>query len=86
MGWASQVALVVKNPPASAERVKRHRFAPWVRKIPWRTKWQPTPVFLIEKSQGQRSLVDYSLKGCKESDRTKQAVSTGQSGEGERRS
>ena len=34
--WASQVALVVKNPPANEHRHKRHRFDPWVRKIPWR--------------------------------------------------
>ena len=39
-------------------------------KIPWRRKWQPTPVFLPEKSHGQRSLVGYSPKGCKESDTT----------------
>ena len=25
---------------------------PWVRKIPWRRKWQPTPVFLPGKSHG----------------------------------
>ena len=25
---------------------RRHQFHPWVRKIPWRRKWQPTPVFL----------------------------------------
>ena len=31
-----------------------------VRKIPWRRKWQPTPVFLPGKSHGQRSLVGYS--------------------------
>ena len=31
-------------------------FDPWVRKIPWRRKWQPTPVFLPGKSHGQRSL------------------------------
>ena len=35
-------------------------FDPWVRKIPWRRKWQPTPVFLPGKSHGQRSLVGYS--------------------------
>ena len=29
---------------------RRHRFDPWVRKIPWRRKWQPTPVFLPGKS------------------------------------
>ena len=31
---------------------KRLRFDPWVRKIPWRRKWQPTPVFLPRKSHG----------------------------------
>ena len=41
-------------------------------KIPWRRKWQPTPVFLPEKSHGQRSLVDYSPWGRKESDMTEQ--------------
>ena len=30
-------------------------FSPWVRKIPWKMKWQPTPVFLPGKSHGQRS-------------------------------
>ena len=42
---ASQVALVVKNPPANAGD-RRHRFDPWVKNIPWRRAWQPTPVFL----------------------------------------
>ena len=28
-------------------------------KIPWRRKWQPTPVFLLGKSHGQRRLVSY---------------------------
>ena len=32
-------------------------------------KWQPTPVFLPEKSHGQRSLAGYNQKGCKESER-----------------
>ena len=67
---ASQVVLVVKNPPANAENVKRHLFNPWVGKMPWRTKWQSTPVFLPGESQGQRSLVGYSPWGHKESDRT----------------
>ena len=43
----------------------RHGFNPWVRKIPWRRKWHPTPVFLPEKSHGQRSLVGYSPWGRK---------------------
>ena len=44
--------------------------APWVRKIPWRRKWQPTLVFLPGKSHGWRSLVAYSPWGRKESDMT----------------
>ena len=38
----------------------RPGFNPWVGKIPWRRKWQPTPVFLPGKSHGWRSPVDYS--------------------------
>ena len=37
---ASQVALVVKNPPANARDMSRE-FDPWVRKVPWRRVWQP---------------------------------------------
>ena len=48
----------------------RPGFHPWVRKIPWRRAWQPTPVFLPGESPGQRSLAGYSPRGCKESDRT----------------
>ena len=48
---------------------KRHVFDPWVRKIPWRKKWQPTSVFLPGKSHGLRILVGCSPCGCKESDR-----------------
>ena len=47
-------------------------FDPWVRKIPWRRKWQSTPVLLPGKSHGQRSLVGYSPWGRKESDTTEQ--------------
>ena len=32
----------------------------WVRKIPWRREWLPTPVFLPGEFHGQRSLVGYS--------------------------
>ena len=52
---------------------RRHRFDPWVRKIPWRRKWQPTPLFLPGKPHGQRNLSGYSLWCCKESDITKHA-------------
>ena len=43
-----------------SRRCSRRRFNPWVRKIPWRRKWQLTPVFLPGRSHGQRSLVGYS--------------------------
>ena len=50
----------MKNPPDNGrDSFKRWRFDPWVRKIPWRRKWQPTPVFLPGKSHGQRRLVGY---------------------------
>ena len=49
----------------------RFGFDPWVRKIPWRRKWQPTPVLLLPgKFHGWRSLVGYSPWECKESDKT----------------
>ena len=43
---------------------------PWVSKIPWRRKWQPTAVFLPEKSHEPSSLVGYSPWGHKESGTT----------------
>ena len=51
---------------------RRPGLDPWVRKIPWRRKWQPTPVFLPGDSHGQRSLAGYSPWGYKESDTTEQ--------------
>ena len=59
-----------KEPTCHYRRLKRCRFDPWVRNIPQRRKWQPTPVFLSGKSQGQRRLVGYSPWGRKESDMT----------------
>ena len=32
---------------------RRQGFHPWVGKIPWRRRWQPTPVFLPGESHGQ---------------------------------
>ena len=52
-------ALVVKNPVANAGDI-RHRFDPWVRKIPWKRAWQPTPAFLLGESHGQKSLMGYN--------------------------
>ena len=56
----------VKNLPAMQET----RVDPQVRKIPWRRKWQPTPVFLPGEFHGQRSLAGCSPWGHKESDMT----------------
>ena len=56
---------------------RRCRFSPWVRKILWRRKWQPTPVFLPGEPHGQRNLEDYGLWRHKVSDMTEQ-LSTAQ--------
>ena len=55
----SQVTLAVKNVLDNVEGVKRCRFDPRIRKIPWKRAWQSIPVFLPEESHGQRSLVGY---------------------------
>ena len=59
-----------EEPACHCRRYKRLGFNPWVGKILWRRKWQPTPVFLTEKSHGQMSLVGYSPWGHKELDMT----------------
>ena len=51
---------------------ERPEFDPWVGKIFWRRKWQPIPVFLPGKSDGQRGLVGYSPWASKELDMTAQ--------------
>ena len=60
-----------KEPACQCRRYKRCRFDPWVGKIPWKRKWQPTLVFLPGESHGLRSLAGYSPQGRKESDTTK---------------
>ena len=52
----------------------RPGFDPWVGKIPWRRKWQPTPVLLPGKFHGWRYLVGYNPWGLKESDMTEQLL------------
>ena len=49
-----------KEPTCQCKRHRRHGFDPWVRKIPWRWAWQPTPAFLPGQSHGQRNLAGYS--------------------------
>ena len=55
---------------SQCRRQKRHRFDPWVGKVPWRRAWQATPVFLpgewTEEPGGP-----YSPQGCKESEMAK---------------
>ena len=78
-GWG-EITLVIKclNFPEGSDgksvclQCRRPGFDPWVRKIPWRRKWQPTPVLLPGKSYGRRSLVGYSPWGRKELDTTEQ--------------
>ena len=56
--------------PACQCRKLKERLQPWVRKIPWKGAWQPTPVFLPGESHEQRSLVGYSPWSRKELDMT----------------
>ena len=61
-----------KEPTCQCRRYRRPRFDPWVRKIPWRRKWQPPALLLSGESHGQSSLVGYSSRGRKESNMTEQ--------------
>ena len=67
---------VVKNLPDKCNRFRRHGFSSLVGRIPWRRKWQLTPVFLPGKSHGWRSLVGYTPWSRKESDTTEQLTHT----------
>ena len=53
------------NGKESACKYRRPGCDPWVRKIPWRREWLPTPLILPGESHGQRSLVSYSPWGHK---------------------
>ena len=59
-----------KEPACQCRRCKGCGFDPQVRKIPWRKKWQATPVFLPRESHGQRSLAGHSPWAHKESETT----------------
>ena len=65
--WGFLGGTMVKNLPANAgDSISG------VGKIPRKSKWQPTPVFLPAKFHRQRSLAGFSPWGCKESDMTEQ--------------
>ena len=61
-GWLSD-----KESAFSAEDTGACAFNPWVRRILWRRKWEPTPLFLPGESHGQRSLTGYIPNSHKES-------------------
>ena len=63
----SLVAQMVKNLHLQC---RRPGINPWIKKIPWKREWLPTPVFLSGESHGQRNLVGYSPWGRKELDTT----------------
>ena len=56
--------------PGGSCQSRRHGFNLWVRKIHWRRKWQPTPVFLPGRFHGKKSLAGYSPWASKESHKT----------------
>ena len=74
--WFWQCASPVHRLPMwlsgeeSTCQFRRCEFDPWVGKVPWRRKWQPTRVFLPGDFHGQRSLTGYSPWHHKESDMT----------------
>ena len=51
----------VKNSPSNGGDAGDMGLILGVRKISWRRKWQPIPVFLLRESRGERSLVSYRL-------------------------
>ena len=52
---------VLKDLPANAGRCRRYGFDPWIGKMPWKRKWQSTPVFLLRNGKkSHRRLVGYS--------------------------
>ena len=61
---------MVNNLPANAGDARDPDSNPWVGKIPWRRKWQPTPGLLPGESHGQRSLTGFSPWDRQESDTT----------------
>ena len=67
---ASQVALVVENPPANEGDVRDTGLIPGLGRCPGGEHGNPTPVFLPGESHGQRSLEGYSSWVCTEADTT----------------
>ena len=68
--WSFPGGASGEEPACQRRRYKRLGFNPCVGMIPWRTAWQPTPVFLPGESHRQRRLVGYSPWGPKDSGMT----------------
>ena len=68
MLWKDKGIYINKGfPLAQQERIclqcrirRRCGFIPWVRKIPWRRAWQPTPIFLPGESMDRGAWPVYS--------------------------
>ena len=58
-----------KEPTCQRRRCKRHGFNPWVKKIPWKRAWQPTPAFLLENPM-DRAAWQATVHGIAELDMT----------------
>ena len=72
----SQVALMVKNPPANAGDIIESGLIPGSGRSPGGGHGNPLQYSCLEKAQGQRTLVDYSPWGHKESDATEGLIFT----------
>ena len=70
--WVFPGGASGKESAYQCRRCKRCRLHILVRRLPWRRRWQPTPVFLPGESPGQRSLTGYSPWGRKELDTTEE--------------
>ena len=71
-GRTSQVAQWFKKKKI-LQLSRRLGFNPWVKKIPWRRRWQTTLVFLAVRFHGQKHLAGYCPWGLKELDVTEHA-------------
>ena len=71
--WGFPGGTSSQESSCQCRRCKRLGFDPWVGKIPWSRKWQPTPVVFPGEFHGERSLAGYSPRGCRELDMTEHA-------------
>ena len=67
---------LVKGSTYQCRGHRRHRFNPWVGKIPWKRKRQPTPVLLPGEFHGQRRMVGYSPGGLQKNQTHLKGLST----------